>query len=53
MSLPFRDLLRKLLEQDPQKRINLKEIFSHDFFKGINWTDVENRNNEPPLKQLI
>ncbi|XP_044502992.1 serine/threonine-protein kinase OXI1 [Mangifera indica] len=33
----LRDLIRKLLEKDPTKRIGVDEIKGHDFFRGINW----------------
>lgn len=36
-----KDLLRRLLEKDPQKRLGgengLKEIRSHPFFKDVDW----------------
>jgi serine/threonine protein kinase len=53
MSLPFRDLLLKLLEKLPEKRITLEEIREHDFFKEMSWTDVEARLNPPPLRDII
>ncbi|XP_073144730.1 serine/threonine-protein kinase OXI1-like [Henckelia pumila] len=34
---PLRDLIRKLLEKDPNKRITVREIKGHDFFKAVDW----------------
>lgn len=53
MSLSFRDLLIKLLERNPDKRIGLQEIRTHDFFREVDWGKVERRENAPPLKELI
>jgi serine/threonine protein kinase len=53
MSLSFRDLLIKLLERNPDKRIALQEIRTHDFFREVDWGKVERRENAPPLKELI
>lgn len=53
MSAPFRDLLLRLLEKDPEKRISLDEIKEHDFFKDVDWRAVEERKNSPPLKETI
>ena len=39
-STPLRDLIGKLLEKDPKKRIHVEEIKSHDFFKGVQWNTV-------------
>lgn len=37
---PLRDLIRKLLEKDPKKRITVEEIKKHEFFKGIDWDRI-------------
>lgn len=34
---PLRDLIRKLLEKDPKKRITIPEIKGHDFFRTVDW----------------
>lgn len=44
---PLRDLIAKLLEKDPQKRIELEGIKGHDFFRGIEW-DYVLRISRPP-----
>lgn len=36
----LRDLIRRLLEKDPNRRINVEEIKGHDFFKGVDWEKV-------------
>lgn len=42
------DLIKKLLEKDPEKRIkNATEIKSHEFFEGIKWGKL--RETEPPF----
>ena len=44
------DLISKLLERDPTKRIgykNAEEIKEHSFFQGVNWEDL--RKEEPPF----
>mgnify|MGYP002622703822 CR=1 FL=1 len=39
-----RNLLKKLLEKNPQKRIDLEDIKKHKFFKGIEWNELELKN---------
>jgi serine/threonine-protein kinase OXI1 len=59
---PLRDLIRQLLEKDPDKRITCQEIKEHEFFRGVNWdmiiemarppyipSGVESEFNEEPL----
>ncbi|XP_058743475.1 serine/threonine-protein kinase OXI1-like [Vicia villosa] len=36
----LRDLIRRLLEKDPDRRIKVDEIKGHDFFKGVMWDRV-------------
>ena len=43
-----RNLLKKLLEKNPQKRIDLEDIKKHKFFKGIEWNELELKNIKPP-----
>ncbi|KAJ8433063.1 hypothetical protein Cgig2_015426 [Carnegiea gigantea] len=45
---PLRDLIRRLLEKDPNQRISLEEIRSHDFFKGVDWEMIV-RLPRPPF----
>jgi len=43
----LRDLVRKLLEKDPSRRINVEGIKGHDFFKGLDW-DLVLKVSRPP-----
>ena len=47
----LKDLLRKLLEKDPEKRFGIydkEEIKEHPFFKGIEWEKLKNKEINPP-----
>jgi len=47
-----RDLIKKLLEKDPLKRLGSRgaqEIKSHPFFEGIDFTKLYNREIQPPF----
>ncbi|XP_010450262.1 PREDICTED: serine/threonine-protein kinase OXI1 [Camelina sativa] len=44
---PLRDLVRKLLEKDPSRRINVEGIKGHDFFRGLDW-DLVVKVSRPP-----
>lgn len=46
ISPELNDLLHKLLEPNPIKRINAADIKKHSWFAGINWSKVEQL--EPP-----
>jgi serine/threonine protein kinase len=49
-------LLQGLLNRNPKKRLGYKgvnEIKEHEFFKGINWEDVENRKVSVPFMPVI
>ncbi|KAI9177257.1 hypothetical protein LWI28_012945 [Acer negundo] len=50
----LRDLISKLLEKDPVKRIRVEEIKGHDFFRGIDWDLVLTISRPPyiPLQHL-
>lgn len=44
------DLIRKLLERDPEKRLqNPDEIKAHPFFAPIDWTRLLNKEIPPPF----
>ena len=38
-----RDLLKKILKKNPEKRLTLKQIKEHKYFSDINWKDVYNK----------
>ncbi|CAL9778321.1 unnamed protein product [Musa acuminata subsp. burmannicoides] len=37
---PLRDLIRRLLEKDPERRITGEGIKAHEFFRGVVWEQV-------------
>ena len=48
----LKDLLRKLLEKDPDKRFGVfdkEEIKKHPFFKGIDWEKLIKKEINPPI----
>ncbi|CAG8789261.1 13938_t:CDS:2, partial [Dentiscutata erythropus] len=40
LSLEAKDLISKLLNQDPEKRPTVEEIKTHPFFNGIDWEHI-------------
>uniref|UniRef100_A0A0P6IZV6 Protein kinase C delta type n=1 Tax=Heterocephalus glaber TaxID=10181 RepID=A0A0P6IZV6_HETGA len=49
-----RDVLEKLFERDPVKRLGMTgNIKIHPFFKTINWPLLEKRKVEPPFKPKV
>ncbi|KAL8261977.1 hypothetical protein R6Q59_026026 [Mikania micrantha] len=44
---PLRDLIRKLLVKDPEQRLSVAEIKSHDFFRGLDWENVVQISRPP------
>ena len=42
-----RDLVRNILELDPNLRFEIEDIKKHKFFKGINWEQVSKRKELP------
>ncbi|CAD8181669.1 unnamed protein product [Paramecium octaurelia] len=52
MSIEAKNLLTKMLERDPNKRIGTKskdEIKQDPFFKGIDWDKVYEKKYQPPI----
>ena len=48
----LKDLLKKLLDKDPDKRFGVndkEEIKEHPFFKGIDWEKLEKKEITPPI----
>ncbi|URE12180.1 Protein tyrosine kinase [Musa troglodytarum] len=37
---PLRDLIRRLLEKDPERRITGEAIKAHGFFRGVTWEEL-------------
>ena len=48
---PLKDLIVKLLEKDPDRRIEVDEIKGHDFFKGVKWNHVLEIARPPYIPQ--
>ena len=48
-SCQAKDLIKKLLEYNPNKRLGYKEIIKHPFFKDINWSKIGKKEIEPPF----
>lgn len=53
-----KDLLKRLLEPNPSKRIGngsegAKEIKDHSFFKEIDWKKLYNKELEPPFNPEV
>ena len=50
------DFLNKLLISDYKKRIgfnNIKELLHHDWFKGLNWEELQEKKIKSPFKFFI
>lgn len=52
------DLLTKLLEKDPTKRLGntqggMQEIRNHPWFESINWDKMQARMTDPPYKPIL
>jgi len=43
------DLIHRLLESNPRKRLQFEEIKNHEFFKGIDWEGLATMKMEPPI----
>ena len=48
-SLSAKDLVKKLLEYNPKKRIGYEQIIKHPFFKDVDWDKIENKEITPPF----
>ncbi|KAI3450809.1 hypothetical protein Pfo_007474 [Paulownia fortunei] len=49
---PLRDLIGKLLEKDPRKRISVREIKGHDFFRAVYWDSITEMPRPPFIPEL-
>lgn len=51
---PLRDLIAKLLEKNPDRRIDVEGIKRHDFFRGVHWDTVLQVGRPPyiPLNEV-
>ena len=52
----IKDLLKKLLNKDPKKRIGVNndksDLKNHEFFKDINWEDIALKKINPPIEMV-
>ena len=59
LSPDSKDLLTRLLRKEPKKRLgsnmpkDMQTIKKHRFFRKIDWTKLDNRELEAPIKPLI
>lgn len=58
LSLDAKDLIRKLLRKEPQRRLGFKQmevIKKHRFFRKINWKQIEecDPSLNPPIKPIL
>ncbi|XP_054721932.1 LOW QUALITY PROTEIN: serine/threonine-protein kinase Sgk2-like [Uloborus diversus] len=57
ISIPARNLLDGLLQKDKTKRLgrerDVEEIKEHDFFRAINWNDLEAKQIPPPYNPNV
>ncbi|XP_053323916.1 protein kinase C delta type-like [Spea bombifrons] len=54
LSRKGRDILKQLLEKDPERRLGLKgDIRRHPFFRKIKWDDIESRRATPPYRPTV
>ncbi|KAG0460253.1 hypothetical protein HPP92_023381 [Vanilla planifolia] len=49
----LRDLIGRLLEKDPTKRITGKEIRHHEFFRGVRWETVVDLERPPFIPEAV
>ncbi|KAL2336766.1 hypothetical protein Fmac_011212 [Flemingia macrophylla] len=48
---PLRDLIKRLLAKDPNRRIEVDDIKDHDFFKGVKWDTILEIARPPYIPQ--
>ncbi|ODV81018.1 ribosomal protein S6 kinase [Suhomyces tanzawaensis NRRL Y-17324] len=57
LSLDAKDLLRKLLQANPEKRINIDDDFeklkNHRFFRFVDWSELENIEQSETLPPIL
>ncbi|XP_051134237.1 serine/threonine-protein kinase OXI1-like [Andrographis paniculata] len=49
---PLRDLIGKLLDKDPRRRISVREIKSHCFFAAVDWDAITEMPRPPFIPEL-
>ena len=58
LSKDAKDLISKLLDLNPKTRLGcgkseVEEIKQHQFFDGIDWNSITQKNNKPPFVPLL
>ncbi|XP_054261503.1 RAC serine/threonine-protein kinase-like [Macrosteles quadrilineatus] len=58
ISIDAKDLLSGLLVKDPTRRLgggpdDAKDIMAHNFFRSINWTELNQKKITPPFKPQV
>ena len=52
----IKDLLRKMLDKNPKKRIGIEndksDLKNHEFFKDISWDDIMKKKIVPPVEMV-
>ena len=52
----IKDLLKKMMDKDPKKRIGINndksDLKNHEFFKDINWEDIAQKKITPPVDMV-
>ena len=43
------NLIKRLLEYNPKKRLKYDDIINHSFFRGTNWDKIEKLETNPPF----
>ena len=49
ISREAKDLLNQLLNKRPDKRITIDKVKQHEFFKGLDWEALYNKQLVPPV----
>ena len=52
----LKDLLRRMLDKNPKKRIGIEndksDLKNHEFFRDINWDDIVRKKIKPPVEMV-
>ena len=52
----LKDLLKKMLNKNPKKRIGIEndksDLKNHEFFRDINWDDIMKKKVKPPVEMI-
>ena len=48
----LKDLLKKMLDKDPKRRIGIEGIKNHPFFTDLDWELIMNKKKQPPVEMV-